>query len=245
MAISSGDNTGLHLKNRLLAALEQSAFARLAPLLEVVALTPREILFESDARLQHVYFPHSGIVCLMAATRDGVAETAAIGSEGCVGFEVVLGGTTATNRALVQLAGSASRISVALLRREMQEFPLLRERVLRYVQFFVVQALQSAACNTLHTVDERCAKWLLMAHDRAGHDDTFNLTQEFLAEMLGVHRPSVTLVARTLQNAGLIRYSRGVITVTDRKGLEDAACECYSVVRRALERILYSPDGEL
>lgn len=238
MSTSSGDSA--HLKNRLLAALEHSAFARLAPHLEVVALTPREILFEAGAPLRHVYFPHSGIICLMAAADDGVAETAAIGSEGIAGFEVVLGGETAANRALVQLSGTASRIPVASLGNEMQESPRLRWLLLSYVRFFLIQALQSVACNTLHTVDERCAKWLLMAHDRGGHEGTFNLTQEFLAEMLGVHRPSVTLVARTLQNAGLIRYSRGVITITDRRGLEEAACDCYGVVRRALEKILLS-----
>jgi CRP-like cAMP-binding protein len=243
MSMSSGDSA--HLKNRLLAALEHGAFARLAPQLEVVALTPREILFETGAPLRHVYFPHSGIISLMAAMRDGVAETAAIGSEGFAGFEVVLGGDVAANRALVQLAGSASRIPVASLSKEMQESAQLRQLLLSYVRFFLVQALQSVACNTLHTVDARCAKWLLMANDRAGHEDTFNLTQEFLAEMLGVHRPSVTLVARTLQNSGLIRYSRGVITITDRRGLEEAACDCYGVVRRALEKILYSFDSGL
>jgi CRP-like cAMP-binding protein len=238
MATSSGDST--HLKNRLLAALDHNAFARLAPHLEVVALTPREVLFEAGTALRHVYFPHSGIICLMAAMRDGVAETAAVGSEGFVGFEVVLGGETAANRALVQLSGSASRIPVVSLGNEMQESPRLRWLLLSYVRFFLIQALQSVACSTLHTVDERCAKWLLMAHDRGGHQDTFNLTQEFLAEMLGVHRPSVTLVARTLQNAGLIRYSRGVITITDRRGLEEVACDCYGVVRGALEKILHS-----
>lgn len=228
-----------HLENRLLATLPQEAFASVAERLEVVTLTPREVLFETGAPLEHVYFPHSGIICLMAVMRDGVAETAAIGSEGFAGFEVVLGGKTAVNRALVQLAGSASRIPVAALQEKIQEWSPLQDLLLSYVRFFLIQALQSAACNTLHTVDERCAKWLLMAHDRAGHEDTFHLTQEFLAEMLGVHRPSVTIVARTLQNAGLIRYSRGVITITDRKGLEEAACDCYVVVRQALERILY------
>ncbi len=228
----------VHLGNRLLAALPDRVFASLEPHLEVFALTPREILFEAGAPLRHVYFPHSGIICLMAGVRDGVAETAAIGAEGLTGFEVALGSETALNRALVQLAGSSSRISMEALRRQMEAWPQLRELFLSYIRFFLVQTLQSVACNTLHTVDERCAKWLLMAHDRAGHEDTFNLTQEFLAEMLGVHRPSVTIVARTLQNAGLIRYSRGVITITDRKGLEEAACECYSIVRRALEQLI-------
>lgn len=236
MSGSSDDSE--HLKNRLLAALPREVLARLSPHFDVIPLEPRQVLFEGGAPLRHVYFPHSGVICLMASMRDGVAETAAIGSEGFVGFEAMLGGTTAANRALVQLEGTAARVPIAKLHAAAQQYPLVRDLLLGYVRFFLIQALQSVACNTLHTVDERCARWLLMAHDRAGRADTFNLTQEFLAEVLGVHRPSVTIVARTLQNAGLIRYSRGVITVTDRKGLEEAACECYASVRRALDQIL-------
>ncbi len=227
-----------HRANRLLAHIPRAGFASLAPHLEVVPLHSRDVLFEAGAPLEAVYFPHSGVICLMAAMRDGVAETAAIGSEGFIGFEAVLGGEAAANRALVQLSGSASRVPVAALRAAMMDVPAIRDLLLRYVRYFLIQALQSVACNTLHEVEERCARWLLMAHDRAGETDTFNLTQEFLAEMLGVHRPSVTIVARTMQNAGLIRYSRGVIAITDRKGLEEAACECYGLVKRALDEIL-------
>ena len=226
--------------NRLLGSLPAEAFARLSAYLETVSLEPRQILFEAGEPIEQVYFPHAGIVCLMVTTADGTAESAAIGAEGFVGFESVLGGDRAANRALVQVAGSASKVSIARLRAAIAESPSLRELLLRYVRFFLIQSLQSAACNSLHTVDERCAKWLLVAHDRAD-SDSFNLTHEFLAEMLGVHRPSLTIVARTLQRAGLIRYSRGVMTITDRQGLEEAACECYGVVRRALEEILPSP----
>ncbi len=173
----------------------------------------------------------------MAVLRDGVVETAAVGSEGFIGFEAVLGGGAAANRALVQLSGSASRVSVKALRAAMQSQPAIRDLLLRYMRYFLTQILQSAACSALHEVEERCARWLLMAHDRAG-TDSFNLTQEFLAETLGVHRPTVTIVARTMQQAGLIRYSRGAITIMDRKGLEEAACECYGIVRRALAEIL-------
>jgi CRP-like cAMP-binding protein len=221
--------------NNLLAALPKSAYDRLAPHFEAVTLAPRSVLVDGNAPLEHVYFPHSGFICLMASTRDGVAETAAIGSEGFVGFEAVLGGETAANRALVQLPGVATRVPVNALRTAIDIDPAIRDSLLRYVRFFLIQALQSVACNGLHTVEERCAKWLLTAHDRSGGTDTLNLTQEFLAEVLGVHRPSVTIVARTLQTAGLIRYSRGVIALTDRKGLEEASCDCYSIVRRALE----------
>lgn len=235
----SGDDRQ-RLGNRLLGSLPRDAFATVSPHLETVSLKPREVLFEAGQPIGQVYFPHAGIVCLMVTTADGTAETAAIGAEGFVGFESVLGGERAANRALVQVAGSASRVPIRQLRALLAESAPLRELLLRYIRFFLIQSLQSAACNSLHTVDERCAKWLLVAHDRAGCD-SFNLTHEFLAEMLGVHRPSLTLVARTLQRAGLIRYSRGVMTIADREGLEEAACGCYGVVRRALEEILPPP----
>lgn len=228
-------------RNRLLGCLTPLDLANLKPHLEVVPLTPREALFEAGRPLDYVYFPHSGVICLMAAMRDHVAETAAIGSEGFVGFESILGGGTVTHRALVQLEGVASRIGVDTLRSIVRDYAPIRELLLRYVHFFLIQALQSVACNGLHEVEERCARWLLTAHDRAGNVDTLNLTQDFLAELLGVHRPSVTIVARTLQNAGLIRYSRGVIVITDRKGLEDAACECYGIVHKAMQEILPGP----
>ncbi len=233
-AIANTERSG----NRLLAALVPGDFAYVKPHLEVVALAPREALYEAGRPLEHVYFPHSGVICLMATLREGIAETAAIGSEGFVGFEAILGGETARHRALVQLGGVASRIPVGTLSLITRECAPVRELLLSYVHFFLIQALQSVACNGLHAVEERCARWLLTAHDRAGNVDTFNLTQEFLAEMLGVHRPSVTIVARTLQNLGLIRYSRGVIAITDRKGLEEASGECYAIVHKAMEEIL-------
>ena len=227
-----------HRANRLLARMSKRDFRVLSEYLEPIELIPRETLFDAGESAGYVFFPHSGVICLMASLRDGVSETAAIGSEGFVGFEAVLGGDTTAHKALVQLPGTASRLRIGELRSVMRECPDIRDLLLRYVRFFLLQALQSVACNSLHTVEERCAKWLLTAHDRTGHRDRLNLTQEFLAEVLGVHRPSVTLVARTLQNAGLIRYSRGVIIITDRKGLEEAACECYAVVSRALDEIL-------
>lgn len=215
-----------------------AGLARLAPHLEVVPLVSRDILIETGAPLKHVYFPHSGVICLMTSMPSGVAEMATIGCEGFMGFETVLGAQTAANRALVQIAGSASRVPVAALRAAMERVPAIRDPLLRYVRFFLIQALQSVACSALHEVDARCAQWLLRAQDRGGEAHALNLTQEFLAEMLGVQRPSVTIVARSLQKAGLIRYSRGVIEIVDRKGLEDAACECYGIVRRALDEIL-------
>ena len=209
--------------------------AQLAPDLEIVPLTPRTVLVESGAPLHHAYFPHGGVICLMAAMRKGGAETATVGPEGFIGFEALLGSRVASQRVLVQVEGTASRLPIQTLADAAHESASLRGLLLGYVQYFLIQVLQSVACNGLHSVQERFARWLLMAHDRAG-TDSFRLTQEFLADLLGIHRPSVTIVARTLQAAGLISYSRGLITITDRKGLEEATCECYDMVRQALQQ---------
>jgi CRP-like cAMP-binding protein len=214
--------------------------ARLMPHLEVVPLSPRAVLVEPRSRLKFAYFPHAGVICLMAVMRKGAAETATVGPEGFIGFEPLLGGDIASQRVLVQVGGTASRLRTETLLAAAQRSAPLRALLLRYVRYFLVQVLQSVACNAQHPVHQRCARWLLMAHDRAG-TDSFNLTHEFLAEMLGIQRPSLTIAARKLQRAGLIRYSRGVITITDRKGLEGAACECYAIVRTALEDMLARP----
>ena len=224
-----------HRANRLIAALPARQLAQLAPSLEIVPLTPRTVLVESGAPLQHAYFPHGGVICLMAAMRKGGAETATVGPEGFIGFEALLGSRIASQRVLVQVEGTASRLPIQTLADAAQESASLRGVLLGYVRYFLIQVLQSVACNGLHSVQERFARWLLMAHDRAG-TDSFRLTQEFLADLLGIHRPSVTTVARTLQAAGLISYSRGLITITDRQGLEEATCECYDMVRQALQQ---------
>jgi CRP-like cAMP-binding protein len=225
----------VHRANRLIAAMPAELLARLEPYLEVVTLAPRTVLAESDAPLRHAYFPHAGVICLMAVLRKGGAETATVGAEGFIGFEVLLGATTSSQRVLVQIAGVGSRMPIEKLAELARELPPLRDLLLEYVRYFMIQVLQSVACNGAHAVQQRCARWLLMAHDRAG-TDSFQLTQEFLAELLGIQRPSVTIVARTLQKAGVIRYSRGLIVITDRAGLEQAACECYDMVRQAMNR---------
>ncbi len=224
-----------HRANRLIAAIPARQLAQLAPSLEIVPLTPRTVLVDSGAPLHHAYFPHGGVICLMAAMRKGGAETATVGPEGFIGFEALLGSRIASQRVLVQVEGTASRLPIQTLADAAQESASLRGLLLGYVRYFLIQVLQSVACNGLHSVQERFARWLLMAHDRAG-TDSFRLTQEFLADLLGIHRPSVTIVARTLQGAGLISYSRGLITITDRKGLEEATCECYDMVRQALNQ---------
>jgi CRP-like cAMP-binding protein len=229
-----------HRANWLLAAMPARDLTRLTPHMETVPLRPRAILAEAGTPLRYAYFPHGGVICLMATMRHGIAETATVGAEGCVGLEALLGGRTASQRVLVQVGGSASRVAMPELVAATRRSPALQALLLGYVRFFLIQVLQSVACNGLHSVRQRSARWLLMTHDRAG-SDSFGLTHQFLAEMLGIQRPSVTLVARALQQAGLIRYSRGALTITNRKGLEAAACECYAIVRHALDATLARP----
>jgi len=226
--------------NRLLAAMPEQVRSHLMPQLEYVPLTARTVLAESGSPLRHAYFPHAGVICLMAVLRTSAAETATVGAEGFIGFEALLGSPIASQRILVQISGSASRLPIETLMALARENPELRELLLGYLRYFMIQILQSVACNGLHPVRERCARWLLMAHDRAG-TDRFHLTQEFLAELLGIQRPSVTIVARNLQSAGFIQYRRGLISIVDRPGLERAACECYESVRRELVKPIVPP----
>jgi CRP-like cAMP-binding protein len=227
------DEGDRHQANRLVAAMPVSVRAQLASHLEIVPLAPRTVLAKSGASLRYAYFPHSGVICLMSALSRGGTETATVGREGFVGYEVMLGSNTASQTELVQVAGVASRLPIEVLAKLASDSAPLRDLLLGYIRYFMIQVLQSVACNGLHSVQDRCARWLLMAHDRAG-TDSFHLSHEFLAELLGIQRPSVTIAAGELQKVGLIRYSRGLITITNRHGLEGAACECYEMVRKVL-----------
>jgi len=224
-----------HRANRLLSALGTAEFERLSKHMEIVPLAHRQVLAEAGEDITHGYFPHAGAICAVAVMAEtGAAETAAIGPEGIAGVEAVLGAHTTASRIIVQVSGSATRIPIRHLRSLLDQSSAFRTIIYRYVRARFAQLAQAVACNGLHAVEERCARWLLMAHDRAQRD-TFDLTQDFLAEMLGVHRPSVTIVAHNMQVAGFISYSRGVLTVTNRKGLEQASCECYGIVKHAFD----------
>lgn len=213
--------------------MDKADFARLQRHLEIVELGPGKVLAEAGARINDVYFPHSAVTSLVATMEEhGTAEAAMIGMEGLAGFEVLLGGTTAMHRTVVQVGGLASRIPAREIRCAVHDSKTLRTLLLRYVHALLVQVTQSVACNRLHKLEERCARWLLMAHDRARRE-RMELTQESLAEMLGVHRPHVSIVARAFQAAGLIRYQRGRLAILDRAGLEAVACECYPIARQA------------
>jgi CRP-like cAMP-binding protein len=198
----------------------------------------RHRVFEADHPSEYVYFPLSGVISIHTRMREGMAvEIATVGREGMVGLEIFLGGGPTHASAFCQVPGRALRVDAASFRRAVRDSEPLTALLLRYVQAVLGQISQSAACNRVHSMEERCARWLLMTHDRM-NGDRFDLTQEFLAEMLGVRRPSVSVAASILQRAGLIRYSRGRVEVIDRAGLESAACECYGVIAREYDRLI-------
>jgi CRP-like cAMP-binding protein len=228
----------LEPRNRLLMALPPEDLRRLRPHLEPVALPDRRVLFEADESLMRVYLIEAGVVSLVTVFEDGTTvEMATVGREGLVGVGTLLGGDTALGCYVVQVPGSALAMETSRFRDALRESPKLRMACEAYAQAFFAQLLQNVACNAAHSVERRCARRLLMSHDRSD-GDTFALTQELLAEMLGVRRSTVTLVDRALQKAGLIEYHRGAITVLNRPGLEAAACECYRVIRERYEEFL-------
>jgi CRP-like cAMP-binding protein len=223
-------------KNRILAALPAKEWEQIGPLCQPIELVNGRELIEGGEPFTHVYFPESGIISTVSVFESGeVAEIATTGREGMVSIAAILGADHALYRSIVQMPGSALMIDIQSFRRAQREFPAFKKALLAYSQAFLGQVMQSVACNGTHSVEERCARWLLMAHDRSDGDQFF-LTQEFLAQMLSVSRPAVNLVARTLQRAGLIRYRRGEIAILDRAGLEEASCECYGLIRQHYEQ---------
>ena len=236
-AVPSANAFG-HRANRLLAALEADDFARLEPHLEALQLAAGTVLYESGDPVRHAYFPHGCVVSLLAVLEDGgSAEVALFGCEGVTGYASSLFSREAFGRYVVQVPGAASRLPIARLSEAAQASPRLRDLLQRYTESLLMQTFQSVACNAVHAVEARCCRWLLSTQDRVGQKD-LPLTHEFLAEMLGVQRSTVSLVVRALQTAGLIRQGRGVISVSDRAGLEESACECYGAIRRTFERLL-------
>lgn len=217
-------------RNRILSSLPGGDFERLAPHLEPVRLNSGRILYNAGDTIRHVFFPESGMASLVSVTEDGrTVEVGMIGNEGMVGVPVVLRIGTTPYQVTVQLAGVAVRVKASVLKAEFDRGGKLQDLLLRYTHTVLTQIAQSAACNRFHTVEERLCRWLLVSRDRA-HKDTLHLTQEFLAQMMGVPRTSVTTFAGVLQRAGLISYSRGKIQLLDLRGLEAYSCECYRVV---------------
>ena len=232
-----GDTPG----NTILDSLPADERARLSPHLTLVNLPIKTVLFEPGARIDSVHFPLDGVISLVTALEDGmIVEVATIGNEGIVGVPVRAGGTLAV-RAISQVEGRGLRMPIEIfIEQERQDGPLA-DVVRRYAQALFGQISQAAACNRLHSNEERLSRWLLMSHDRVGID-AFSITHEFLGQMLGSRRATVTLSAGVLQAAGLIRYQRGHVTIVDRRGLEAVSCECYAVIKKELDRVL-QPDA--
>ena len=224
--------------NRLLASLPANAFSAISPHLKIVELKFGEVVAEAGSPIRQVYFPYSGVISLVVELDVGaMIETAMVGRDGVLNAAPALDGKVSLNKGIVQSAGSAGTIEVNRFRRLANEFEPFRSLLIRHEQVLFAQSQQSAACNASHSVEARMCRWLLFMRDLAGNDDLM-LTQEFLAQMLSVRRPSVSIVASPLQKAGLIKYSRGRVRLLDVKGLEKRACECYGTVKAHYRRLL-------
>jgi CRP-like cAMP-binding protein len=224
--------------NHVLRVLPAAERERLFPHLKLVAMPLGTVLYESGDTLRHIYFPTDSIVSLLYVLADGAsAEIAVVGNEGAIGVALFMGGETTPSRAIVQSAGSAFRLTRARLKQEFARHGQLLHVLLRYTQALITQMAQTAVCNRHHSVDQQLCRWLLLSLDRLSSNE-LRMTQELIANMLGVRREGVTEAAGKLQTKGVIRYSRGRITVLDRPKLEALSCECYSVVKKETDRLL-------
>jgi CRP-like cAMP-binding protein len=218
-------------RNRLLLALPSSNLKQLMPELEHIHCQREQVLMDADSSLDHVFFPDSGVISAVAVYADGsIIEMATIGREGCTAVQAVFGAKSSSARFLVQIPGDSAKMSCAAFTRAMGSMPSFRRLMYAYVQAFLEQVMVSVACNGAHSLKQRLARWLLMMRDR-DDDDTLQITQSLLAEMLGVQRPSITNAAEELERAGLIARGRRQVTILDRQGLVAASCECYQLVR--------------
>jgi CRP-like cAMP-binding protein len=230
--------TQITLKNRLLAELPPEDLERLIEHLEPVTLPKKRVIYEVGAPLDHIYFIEEGVASVLTMMEDGASsEVGMVGPEGLIGVSALLGGQASAQHVVMQLPGAAHHISAARCKALFDESPAIRAVLLRFIEDLLNLSSQTAACNRLHSVEQRTARWLLMASDRLG-SHILPLTQEFLAAMLGVRRSGVSEAAGELQRSGLIRYRRGLITIVDREGLEKTACECYDLDRRRVDRLL-------
>lgn len=225
-------------ENRLLAALPGKEFDRLTATMDDVALAVKDVLYRPNGPIRYVYFPRTAALSIVLTMADGgTVEVGSVGNEGMAGVPAFLDADRSPAEVFCQVPGEARRMPVAAFREEVRRDGPFRDIVQRYTQVLINQVSQTAACNRPHPVEGRLARWLLITHDRVV-GDVLPLTQEFLSYMLGSQRPTVTLAAQVLQRAGLIRYTRGKITIQDRKGLETASCECYDTVRAELDRLV-------
>jgi CRP-like cAMP-binding protein len=227
-------------RNQLLAALPESEYQRWQPRLEAIDMPLGQVLYESGGKMAHVYFPTTSIVSLLYVMENGAsAEIAVVGHEGLVGVSLFMGGESTPSRAVVQSAGRGFRLPARFLKEDFNREPVLH-LLLRYTQALITQMSQTAVCNRHHSLDQQLCRWLLLSLDRLQGNELL-MTQELIANMLGVRREGVTEGALKLQKAGLITYTRGRIQVTDRPGLEQRTCECYAVVKKEYDRLLPAP----
>ena len=228
----------LRVQNHLLASLPDEEYQRLLSKLEPVNLPLGKVIFEAAQQMDYLYFPASSMISLLNTMEDGMtAEVGLTGNDGVVGIALFLGGDTTPNQAVVQIGGTAVRMRAESVHEEFKRGGAFQQVLLRYTQALITQISQTAICNRLHPVEQRFCRWLLLSHDRIKSDE-LKMTQELIATMLGGRRESVTVAAGRLQDAGFIRYARGLITILDRKGLEATVCECYAVVKTEYERLL-------
>lgn len=228
-------------QNHLLNALPSAVGARLFPHLKLVNMTRGSVVYESGAPLRQIYFPTDCVISLLYVLVDGrSAEISVVGNEGAVGLSLFIGGETTTSRAIVQSAGSAYRLSGQGLKEELESHGDMLHILLRYSQSLLTQMAQTAVCNRHHSIDQQLCRWLLLSLDRRPAN-TLTVTQEMIANMLGVRREGVTAAAGKLQKLGVIKYTRGQITVLDRPTLEQLSCECYALVKAETDRVLHAP----
>lgn len=231
------------LENHLLGLLSSEEYAHLHPSMRQTPLTLGQVLYEPGGSLDHVYFPTTCVVSCLYTMHDGsTAEMSLVGNDGIIGVAIYLGGGTMPHRAVVQIAGNAIKIPARVLQAEFARGGPLQRILLRYTHALIVQISQTAVCNRLHSVEQRLCRWLLLCHDRVSGDEIV-MTQEYIANMLGGRRESVTVAAGHLQDMGLIHYSRGHITILDRKGLEMMVCECYRIVGDEINRLARHGNG--
>jgi CRP-like cAMP-binding protein len=229
---------GIPSENRLLAALPSEDYERVLPSLQLVSFSLGEVVYEFGGHLEYVYFPTTSIVSLLYTMENGAtAEMGLTGNDGVVGIALFMGGGTMPNRAVVQSAGDALRMKAKLLQDEFSQGGKFQQLLLRYTQALITQISQTAVCNRLHSVEQQLCRWLLLSHDRVQADELI-MTQELIADMLGVRREGVTVAAGRLQDEGAISYVRGRIKILDRHKLEETVCECYRVVKDEFDRLL-------
>jgi CRP-like cAMP-binding protein len=233
------DNPRMQIDNRLLAALPGEDYQRLARHSEPVALAPGEVLYESGERVGYVYFLNKNTLVSLVSTMEGgmSVEAGVVGNEGMIGIQAFMRTETTPHRSVVQLAGSALKMRADVLREEFNRGGALQDLLLRYTHALLTEISRTASCNHLHTVEERLSRWLLVIHDRVSADH-LPLTQEMISRRLGAHRSSVSEVADTLRRKGLLRYSRGKITIPNREALKSMTCECYNIIKEEFDRVL-------